>query len=108
MVFLIIYGLTVITTMVFWLSITYGTSLCWPGCHYELPPSVLQLMLCFRSFSLARGHDGESTFLQRFDGLGRSSQTARVIIVMCSSHLCSVLSSFHQPAGSDFRFLLLD
>ena len=41
----------------------------------------------FGSFSLAQSQDGDSTFLQRFDGFGRSSQTAWVIIVMGCAHL---------------------
>lgn len=41
-------------------------------------------------------------------GLARQHKAAWVIIVMSSSHLCSLLSYFHHPAGPDLRFFYAD
>lgn len=95
------------TRIVFW-TFCYTWHYALSLCLHELPTPVFHLTVSgCDSSSLAQGHGGELTFLPRITGLGRSSQTAWVIIEMCSSHLCSLLSSFHHFAGSDFRFPLL-
>lgn len=84
--------------MVFLVTMTHCIKYClfWWRCHHELR-SVPQLrVLCFSSFSLTPGHDSESAFPLRRDALGRSLQTAWIIVVMFLSVPCSLLLSFHQ------------